>query len=81
MIINLKEKSAQGTINALVEWRNEMIKKGFDVFFYLQSDAGFNFTSDEFQDWCKEEKITLTLARPKHQEQNAFAESTYKTVI
>ena len=77
---NLAEKSTKETINALVDWRNEMIKKGFDVFFYLRSDAGSNFTADEFREWCKKECITFTIAGPKHQEQNAFAETTYKTV-
>ena len=78
--INMTEKSTKATIEALVNWRKEMVAKGFHVFFFLRSDAGTNFTSDEFSQWCKDEGITLTIAGPKHQEQNAYAETTYKTV-
>ena len=77
---NMTEKSAEATIEALIEWRREMVKKGFKVFFYLRSDAGTNFTADEFKRWCNEEGISLSIAGPRHQEQNAFAETTYKTV-
>ena len=77
---NLNEKSTKQTILALTEWRDEMIKKGFELFFYLRSDAGTNFTSDDFKAWCRKERIQFTIAGPKHQEQNAFAETTYRTV-
>ena len=77
---NLSEKSTKHTIEALTEWRDEMLKKGFELFVYLRSDAGSNFTSDDFRAWCRKEQINLTIAGPKHQEQNAFAETTYRTV-
>ena len=76
--INMSEKSAKNTISALIEWRKDMVKQGYPVFFYLRSDAGSNFTADSFKKWCKKESITLTIAGPHHQEQNAFAESTYR---
>ena len=77
---NLSIKSTKETIKALTEWRNEMLKKGFELFIYLRSDAGTNFTSEEFKTWCRDEQIKLSIAGPKHQEQNAFAETTYNTV-
>ena len=70
-------KSAKDTIAALVDWRKEIVKQGYPVFFCLHSDAGTNFTAEEFQEWCKDEGITLSIAGPHHQEQNAYAESTY----
>ena len=78
--VNMTAKSARATIKAMVDWRKEMVSKGLHVFFFLRSDAGTNFTSDEFKEWCKDEGITLTIAGPKCQEQNTFAETTYKPV-
>ena len=51
---------------------------GLTTFLYLRSDAGSNFISDEFKKWCDEMGVTLTIAGPKHQEQNGFAESAYR---
>ena len=77
--INLPDKSTESTIHALSQWRGDMVKKGFKMFLHLRSDAGTNFTSEKFSQWCKEENINLTIAGPKHQEQNGFIESSYKT--
>jgi hypothetical protein len=71
--------SSEEAIKTLKAWRSRMVQKGFNMFFYIRSDAGSNFTSKEFSDWCKEENITLTVAAPRHQEQNAFVERTYGT--
>ena len=78
--INMDNKSATETIKNLGLWRKEMRVQGFNTFLYLRSDAGKKILSEDFKVWCKNEDITLTVAGPKHQEQNAFAESAYKTV-
>ena len=44
---------------------------------YLRSDAGSNFTSNEVKSKCNSNNITLTLAGPKHQEQNVFVERAH----
>ena len=46
----------------------------------IKADAGSQFTSEEFQQACADSRIAVNLAAPKHQEQNSFAESTWKTV-
>ena len=77
--INLEDKSSASTIKALDNWRGAMLRKDMKIFLYLRSDAGTNFTSEEFKTWCKDNNISLTIAGPKHQEQNGFIESSYKT--
>ena len=77
--LNVMDKSAEETIRALTAWRGKMIKKGFPTFMYLRADAGSNFTSHKFKEWCSNNKITLSIAGPKHQEQNAFVERAYGT--
>ena len=55
-----------------------MKNHGFTLFLYLRSDTGSNFTSEVFKKWCKEESISLTIAGPKHQEQNGFVEAAHR---
>ena len=78
-IIGMKNYSTEETIKCLSEWRGKMLKRGFELFIHLRSDAGSNFTSQEFKDWCNKEYIKLSLAAPKHQEQNGFVERAYQT--
>ena len=77
--LNATDKSTATAIKVLLSWRGEMLKKGFPLFLYLRSDAGTQFTSSEFKQWCDKEHIKLTIAGPKHQEQNAFVENAYRT--
>ena len=44
---------------------------------YIRTDAGTQFMSEEFQDFCRENKFKLTHAASKHQEMNAYSESTW----
>jgi len=78
--INIAEKSTQATIDGLSKWRSTMVEKGFEVFIHLRSDAGTNFTSEEFKAWCVDNHITLTIAAQHHQEQNAFVEAAWQVV-
>ena len=48
-----------------------MLRKDYPLFLYLRADAVSNFTSNELKSWYRS-NITLTLAGPKHQEQNVF---------
>ena len=77
--VNVENKSTEETIAKLNSWRQSMKNNGYPIFLYLRSDAGTNFTSDDFKKWCEKENITLTIAGPKHQEQNGFVEAAYKT--
>ena len=76
----MEDKSTEETIRKLEQWRRVMKAQGFNTFIVLRSDAGTNFVSEQFKKWCENEGIKLTVAGPKHQEQNAFVESAYKTV-
>jgi hypothetical protein len=64
--ISVPDKSAATTILKLESWIGRMLKKEFNMFLYLRSDAGTNFTSDEFKKWCEKNHIKLTVAGPKH---------------
>ena len=77
--LNMNDKSSAETIRVLDAWRGRMLKKGYPLFLYLRADAGTNFTSQEFKDWCADNNISLSLAGPKHQEQNAFVERAHGT--
>ena len=77
--INTPDKSSETVIRLLTNWRNTMIRQGFQTTLYIRTDAGTQFTSNIFKQWCIDNKITLTIAGPKHQEQNGFVESAYKT--
>ena len=48
--INTTDKIDDNAINAVVDWRNEMVKKGFHIFFHLRSDTGTNFIAEAFRD-------------------------------
>ena len=41
---------------------------------YIRSDAGTEFRSAEFNDWCLENSIVFNTAAPKHQHQNGSVE-------
>ena len=77
--LNMQDKTTAETIRVLEEWRGRMLRKGYPLFLYLRTDAGSNFTSNEFKAWCSKSNITLSLAGPKHQEQNAFVERAHGT--
>ena len=47
---------------------------------YLRADAGSCFTSEEFISWAKKENINVSLAAPRHQEQNSIAERGWQTL-
>ena len=47
---------------------------------YLRSDAGTEFRSNDFNDWCKENPIVFMTAAPKHQEQNGLVERHWTEV-
>ena len=77
--LNVEDKTTSETIRVLKDWRGKMLQKGFQLFLFIRTDAGSNFTSKEFKDWCNSNNIQLSIAGPKHQEQNAFAERAYGT--
>ena len=46
----------------------------------IKADSVTQFTSEEFQQACADSRIAVSLAAPKHQEQNHFAERTWQSV-
>ena len=77
--LGLPDKTAATTVKVLNNWRISMKVKGFDTCIHIRSDAGTNFTSKEFKEYCSKENITLSVAAPKHQEQNGIVERGYGT--
>ena len=75
----MQDKTTAETIRVLEEWRGRILRKGYPLFLHLRTDAGSNFTSNEFKAWCSKSNITLSLAGPKHQEQNASVERAHGT--
>jgi transposase InsO family protein len=53
---------------------------GFSDLKRIRSDAGSQFTSEEFSNFCIEAGIRLNLAAPKKQYQNHLAERTWQTI-
>jgi len=47
---------------------------------HIRSDAGSQFLSAEFDDYCVTNRIKHTAAAPKHQEMNAYCESTWNQI-
>ena len=47
---------------------------------YIRTDAGSQFLSTEFRDYCRQNQINLTCAASKHQEMNAYCESTWRNI-
>ena len=45
----------------------------------IRSDAGSEFISDEFENWCDENKIKFTAAAPARQHQNGICERHWGT--
>ena len=45
----------------------------------IRSDAGSEFISDEFENWCDENKIRFTAAAPARQHQNGICERHWGT--
>ncbi len=46
----------------------------------IRADAGSQFTSLEFRNFCRDEGINLSLAAPKQQWQNHYAERMWQTI-
>ena len=46
----------------------------------IKADAVTQFTSAEFQQACADSRIAVSLAAPKHQEQNHYAERSWQSV-
>ncbi|MGH7973946.1 MAG: hypothetical protein ACREBR_00370 [bacterium] len=53
---------------------------GYLDFERIQSDAGPQFTSEEFKHEALSAGIRLTIAAPRHQEQNTYCERTWQTI-
>ena len=60
-------------------WTNVITR--FGVPHEIVSDNGPQFTSDNFKEFCKDWRIKLTFATPRHPQSNGQAESTNKTVV
>jgi hypothetical protein len=79
----MPDKSSASVIAVLKQYATD--HRLADTFEYLdiewlRADAGSQFTAEEFAEYCRAQRINLTLAAPKKQNQNHLAERTWQTV-
>jgi transposase InsO family protein len=78
----LHNKSTKAVTTALQQYQAD--NKPAETFGFInlekiRTDAGSQFTSSEFADYCREQGVHLSLAAPKNQYQNHLAERTWQT--
>jgi transposase InsO family protein len=77
----MPSKSSQSVIAAFSTFAAEhRLIRGFTFWDIekIKSDAGTEFTSREFEQFCPDKRVAVSFAPPKHQEGNHFAESLRK---
>jgi hypothetical protein len=82
-IIGMPSKSSHSVIAALGTFAAEhMLIRGLTFWETekIKSDAGTEFTSLEFEQFCTDKRIAVSFASPKHQEGNHFAERTWQSL-
>jgi len=82
-LYGLPKKSTSAVVAILKEFQADQTPSG--TYGYLntdriRTDAGSQFISTEFADYCIEHGINLSLAAPKKQYQNHLAERTWQTI-
>ncbi len=73
----MPSKSSQSVITALSTFAAEhRLIRGFTFWDIekIKSDAGTEFTSQEFEKFCADKRVAVSFAPPNHQEGNHFAE-------
>jgi transposase InsO family protein len=83
VIYGLPNKSTESVVNTIKEYSTAFCMA--DAYGYIdidriQADAGSEFTSEEFRQFCITHQINLSLAAPKHQENNHLAERSWQTI-
>jgi hypothetical protein len=82
-IYGLPNKSTTTVIRTLTQYsadhRTVSTYEYFDIA-RIRSDAGSQFTSTEFQNFCRTERIHLSLSAPKKQSQNHLAKRSWQTI-
>ena len=79
----MPNKSSQSVIDALTTFAAaHRLIRGFTFWDIekIKSDAGTEFTSQEFEQFCAEKRVAVSFAPPKHQEGNHFAERTWQSL-
>ncbi len=77
----MPNKSSQSVIEAITTFAAEhRLIRGFTFWDIeqIKSDAGTEFTSQEFEQFCAEKRVAVSFAPPKHQEGNHFTERTWQ---
>jgi hypothetical protein len=83
VIYGLRYKTTQGVVETILQYGADY--KMADEFGYLdidriRADAGSEFTSGPFKQFCATHKIKLSLAAPKRQDNNHLAERSWQTI-
>jgi hypothetical protein len=83
VIYGLPNKSTESVVHAIKEYSAAFCMAdayGFINIDRIRADAGSEFTSDEFKQFCIVHHINLLLAAPKHRENNHLAKRSWQTI-
>ena len=77
----MPDNSTDSVIKVLNAYTAMLQSKGLiQKLSYLRADAGSCFTSKEFLEWAVDNNINVSLAAPRHQEQNSICERAWQTL-
>ena len=83
VIYGLRHKNTQGVVNTILQYGADYRmadEYGFLDIDRVRADAGSEFTSGPFKQFCATHKINLSLAAPKRQDNNHLAERSWQTI-
>ena len=76
--LGMQDSNEESIIANLKQYKADIQSKNItEEISYIRTDDGTNFMSQEFQQYCQDNKIKITFADPKHQEMNAYSENTW----
>jgi len=83
VIYGLRHKTTQGVVDTILQYGADhrmADEYGFLDIDRVRADAGSEFTSGPFKQFCATHKINLSLAAPKRQDNNHLAERSWQTI-
>ena len=82
-IFGLRRKTTAEVLRAMQQFAADhgaVTEFGYLDLQKIRADAGSQFIAEEFRAACREHRINLSLAAPKHQEMNHYAERGWQTI-
>jgi Integrase core domain len=79
-INRLQAEDLANVLQAFATYYGPHVNYNLSMLSRLHADAGSQFTSEHFLDFCRSKSIAVDLAAPHHQEMNGVVESAWKVV-